>query len=890
MADIAYARPLPTVLQPLDNRARRSRVVSFSSVSETTPSSNPSSGESWFHISASQASSHSSACYCPPLPKGARPASPQPTRIFELDSRSHGTGTDQYPSSIKRSGTFSSSWKLEWRGISKVVKWAVMGDKSNDDASKPGSVSLRTKRGTRDGDFNLHRQEPVSQRLDKPLSRDPYGPGFSPYIYASPTSPLSPSTSATCVDSIYDEYPSHSNFGKITHDSKFPLSEVHLPTQKQPLNEGDLLRRNRSTQTSSCESHTCELKNTNVRRAVSELGHCDPYRPLSTMHDTFYDVNQSTTSLESSCNWPNPHRVAHSDLGHSDGSRAMPPPAFASALSLSYGNYDRYNVKSGTSLRPLSNMQSMRAAISRPVSTSSKGTPLTPHRRPRKLQKSLRSIPTPEKRANQRTMHVSSASPESPSHRSVHSDAHSAAVTAPLVSTKPHPRPPRKLKKKPSPALPPLPVGPFNGDVSDGPPPVPPKYPSFVKNAREMRPVPPSESHSTDVSSGSPALTDTSASTSAEEELNSSQETAATSEDSKFRPPVKRPSLLRTESNRRWTVAVADVPDDLFIEELDRLRRMGLRAGDIHGFHNVMQTSHTLPPSAAARKGSGGGKNTETLEASQLQRNKSSNTVLVQEIGVEDEMEWLHARRAILCCRELVRTERNYQERLQDLANCNVSDAVPALLLQYLPELIGASKLLSTHFNEDLSAYGITNAFLYVAATLESALVPWSGVVGQFFGGNRTPPRTAKPNKGEVVRDTADTEEKSGVSKVRSVSMLGESNLFATRTTSAQFLNGESIMSSSRSHWLFQPAFSQNPAEDVYDKDALSGLRKSFRRSVTKSKEDREKRRRAPFRELAILPTQRATRYVLLFQGNKDSSVVFFSSTMLIQSIYFQSY
>ena len=112
-------------------------------------------------------------------------------------------------------------------------------------------------------------------------------------------------------------------------------------------------------------------------------------------------------------------------------------------------------------------------------------------------------------------------------------------------------------------------------------------------------------------------------------------------------------------------MAVADVPDDLFIEELERLRRMGLRAGDIHGIQKSSSANYAIKDSSD-----------RLLDTKRMER-MSTQAVLVQEIGVEDEMDWLRARRAILCCMDLVRTERSYQERLQELADSNVSTRVP---------------------------------------------------------------------------------------------------------------------------------------------------------------------------------------------------------------------
>ena len=242
MAGVAVARPLPTVLQPADVRLhRRSRVASFSSTSESALSSNPHSGESWFQVSASQ-SSHSSTSSVPPLPKGARPASPQPSRFFDLDVHSHASNINKSQSPLKRSGTFSS-WKLEWRGISKVVKWAVLGDKSGDNEPKSHNSSSRRNKNSRVVNSTKNQREPVSQGSDEALPDR----AFSPYICASPSSPLSPIISATQDDAIYEGQYSVSELGD-GHGQRLATSEVHFPSQGSPSIPDELLRRYRSVQ------------------------------------------------------------------------------------------------------------------------------------------------------------------------------------------------------------------------------------------------------------------------------------------------------------------------------------------------------------------------------------------------------------------------------------------------------------------------------------------------------------------------------------------------------------------------------------------------------------------------------------------------------------------
>ena len=99
----------------------------------------------------------------------------------------------------------------------------------------------------------------------------------------------------------------------------------------------------------------------------------------------------------------------------------------------------------------------------------------------------------------------------------------------------------------------------------------------------------------------------------------------------------------------------------------------------------------------------------------------------------EDETEWKSARRALLCCRELVRTERSYQSRLRQLLAGETETAPPALVLTYVPALLSASEALLSRLEDDPSAWGVSAAFVAVEEEAEAAFVAWAGVVGEIF-------------------------------------------------------------------------------------------------------------------------------------------------------------
>ncbi|KDR85546.1 hypothetical protein GALMADRAFT_218642 [Galerina marginata CBS 339.88] len=178
---------------------------------------------------------------------------------------------------------------------------------------------------------------------------------------------------------------------------------------------------------------------------------------------------------------------------------------------------------------------------------------------------------------------------------------------------------------------------------------------------------------------------------------------------------------------------------------------------------------------------------------------------IVQEYSISSiNSSWSAARQALLLCRELVRTERRYLTSLRALITNGTSTPPPPSMLSYLPGLITASDALLNLMEQNPSVQGVSHAFMTCKDKLSASFLSWCGVVGQFF----------------------DSEEK-GKNK-------GDSEESRLRATSLRNLSAD------------------------------SGL------SITVVSEPNKIRRnskaRPTVRDLAILPTQRIVRYVLLFK------------------------
>ncbi|KAJ3480958.1 hypothetical protein NLI96_g7994 [Meripilus lineatus] len=143
----------------------------------------------------------------------------------------------------------------------------------------------------------------------------------------------------------------------------------------------------------------------------------------------------------------------------------------------------------------------------------------------------------------------------------------------------------------------------------------------------------------------------------------------------------------------------------------------------------------------------------------------------------DEDAGWKTARRALLCCRELVRTERTYQARLRQLLQGDVqfdtqNPTVPSLILSYLPPLLLASEAFLSRLEDDPSAWGVSAALLACEEEIEGAFVAWCEVVGELFVDS--PESTPTSPKKLVRKTTVSTSECSGTeSRSRVASTFG---------------------------------------------------------------------------------------------------------------------
>ncbi|KAJ7109947.1 hypothetical protein C8R44DRAFT_883965 [Mycena epipterygia] len=319
---------------------------------------------------------------------------------------------------------------------------------------------------------------------------------------------------------------------------------------------------------------------------------------------------------------------------------------------------------------------------------------------------------------------------------------------------------------------------------------------------------------------------------------------------SRPRPPLLRRDAVTGSPKRRWTLAMAlndeGISDELLVEKLEALRnrsRMSVNAAEDHetsdwdrvwaAYDDELDSDDVLPPLPVKLPS----------PASMPSLPSASSTAT-----------WQSARRALLTCRELVRTERHYLTSLQALLAGGTRAPPPALMCAYAGALARESAGLLRRMEDDPSAWGVAAAFLGAEEALETALVAWCGVVGGWFVG-------ANAAKGPRR-----------LSKARQMSEGGE-----------ELEKEKEPRMSWRTRRGSGASAPRPPPLRISSVGALSAGAPSVEsRSAPTTPVPRERERPA-VRDLAILPTQRIMRYVLLYRDLLDHTPASSPSRALVE-------
>ncbi|TFK41815.1 hypothetical protein BDQ12DRAFT_624508 [Crucibulum laeve] len=217
---------------------------------------------------------------------------------------------------------------------------------------------------------------------------------------------------------------------------------------------------------------------------------------------------------------------------------------------------------------------------------------------------------------------------------------------------------------------------------------------------------------------------------------------------------------------------------------------------------------------------------------------------------------WQTARRALLTCRELVRTERHYLNSLQSLLQCETATPPPALMLRYVGELVQVSEGLLGRMEENPSAWGVAAAFLGKEEGVENAFVSWCGVVGGWFVNEAE--ETNGKDRGRVT-GSGSRSRRSSPTRARGEDEASPPISPLKRTVSTWRKSMTSIADINASI---------PPMPSTSSRGSFLGKKKERQGSETGQNQPPVPgmKRKPAVRDLAIQPTQRVMRYVLLYR------------------------
>ncbi|KAJ7651683.1 hypothetical protein DFH06DRAFT_1134897 [Mycena polygramma] len=303
------------------------------------------------------------------------------------------------------------------------------------------------------------------------------------------------------------------------------------------------------------------------------------------------------------------------------------------------------------------------------------------------------------------------------------------------------------------------------------------------------------------------------------------------------RPPLLRRHATTASPKRRWTLAMAlndeGISDELLVEKLEALRTRSRAASvtvndnDIDEWDNVwaayddeldVDDSPPLPSLPPTPPPKDG-----------VQLGQPQRTASLPALPSPSTASWHSARRALLTCRELAALARE-------------------------------SAGLLRRMEEDPSAWGVAAAFLGAEEGVEAALVGWSGVVGGWFvDGEKAPRRLSK------MRGLSEGGEEETVQKPSPAKRVGWKRNASTGVSAVPSLRSLPPLPSVLS---LSSATAHDPPSPVS--------------ATPKPRSRKERDARPAVRDLAIVPTQRVMRYVLLYQDLLEHTPVTSPSRVLV--------
>ncbi|KAG9314140.1 hypothetical protein JVU11DRAFT_4925 [Chiua virens] len=233
----------------------------------------------------------------------------------------------------------------------------------------------------------------------------------------------------------------------------------------------------------------------------------------------------------------------------------------------------------------------------------------------------------------------------------------------------------------------------------------------------------------------------------------------------------------------------------------------------------------------------------------------------------EDAVVWKAARKAVLCIREIIRTEKKYQEALKMLLNAQTATPPPPSMIPHVSALVRASEMLLKSFLEDPSAWGVSTAFVTSEDELEATMVSWCAVVGTFFtdGDNHRP--SGLVGKWRLRKSGGISSSPPVPNQTAIISSPQLPPVFAMVNAANKNKERASGEYHTSQHMWTEPMRRQSNA-------SLQKLEKANSQAPS---------RKLSVRDLAIQPIQRVMRYVLLYRDLLDCTLTVSPSRLLVE-------
>lgn len=315
-------------------------------------------------------------------------------------------------------------------------------------------------------------------------------------------------------------------------------------------------------------------------------------------------------------------------------------------------------------------------------------------------------------------------------------------------------------------------------------------------------------------------------------------------------------SITVEDRRRRWSLAMTDngLTDELFVQTLEEIR-----SEQHHGDDDDTSSE------SGGEDADHGRSRARSVPSSALSLPDSGwSNQLHSHPRAPPDSSWPPALRALLITRDLIRTEQNYLDLLFQLLNTYpyplpsdsptvaVKETMlpwpvsppPPVMISRLLSLIDVSRALLTRMKENPSVLGVTTAFLFYEESLESAFTDWCSGVGAWYADD--PPRGS--------RRRLSRSKFSGSSQDKDMDFARNWERRLTMSEASSPVGSESD-------------FSRRPSwrKSIHGTGSQSMTNiASLQRATSLVAGGRQL---TSVRELAILPVQRTTRYVLLFRG-----------------------